>query len=56
MTALDEILFVADGIEPLRKPAPAIEHVREMVARGEDLDEVYAKWLMEECRDHILSA
>lgn len=42
MTALDEILFVADGIEPLRKPAPAIEHAREMVARGEDLDEVYA--------------
>lgn len=42
MTALDEILFVADGIEPLRKPAPAIGHVREMVARGEDLDEVYA--------------
>ena len=41
MTALDEILFVADGIEPLRKPAPAIEHVREMVARGEDLGEVY---------------
>ena len=41
MTALDEILFVADGIEPLRKPAPAIEHVRDMVARGENLDEVY---------------
>ena len=41
MTALDKILFVADGIEPLRKPAPAIEHVREMVARGEDLGEVY---------------
>ncbi len=41
MTALDKILFVADGIEPLRKPAPAIEHVREMVARSEDLGEVY---------------
>ena len=26
MTALDKILFVADGIEPLRKPAPAIHH------------------------------
>lgn len=41
MTGLDMILFVADGIEPLRKASPGIARVREMLARGASLPELY---------------
>ena len=41
MTALDMIVFVADGIEPLRKAVPDIERARQMVADREPLDQVY---------------
>ncbi len=40
MSALDMVLFVADGIEPLRKPSPGIEEVRAM-AGSSPLDEVF---------------
>jgi len=41
MTDLDMILFVADGIEPLRKASPGISHVREILADGAPLAELY---------------
>lgn len=43
MGALDMVLFVADGIEPLRKGSAGIERVRDMVRRGAPLHEVYAE-------------
>jgi predicted HD superfamily hydrolase involved in NAD metabolism len=43
MGALDMVLFVADGIEPLRKGSAGIEHVRDMVRRHAPLHEVYAE-------------
>lgn len=41
MSALDMVVFVADGIEPRRKDVPAIHETREMVDRREPLEEVY---------------
>lgn len=41
MSGLDMVVFVADGIEPLRKPSPGIERTRRMVEAGEPLDDVY---------------
>ena len=41
MTPLDMVVFVADGIEPIRKDVPAIHHVRELVEEGAPLEEVY---------------
>lgn len=41
MTALDMIVFVADGIEPLRPATPGIQATRDMVAARAPLDEVY---------------
>lgn len=40
MTPLQEVVFVADGIEPLRKSSPGIERVREMVGKA-PLNDVY---------------
>ena len=40
MTPLDEVVFVADGIEPLRKASEGIERTRSLVGR-EPLDDVY---------------
>ena len=40
MTPLDEVVFVADGIEPLRRSSKGIEETRSMVGR-EPLDDVY---------------
>lgn len=40
MTPLDMIVFVADGIEPLRRSTPDIERLRAMVGT-EPLDEIY---------------
>ena len=34
MSPLDEVLFVADGIEPLRPPTPGIERVRSLVGEA----------------------
>ena len=34
MGPLDEVLFVADGIEPLRPPSPGIERVRSLVGEA----------------------
>ena len=33
MTPLDEVIFVADGIEPLRKPSAGIDRVRRMAGK-----------------------
>ena len=33
MSPLDEVLFVADGIEPLRPDTPGIEHSRSLVGK-----------------------
>ena len=41
MTALDMVLFVADGIEPLRRDVPAIREVRDLVDARAPLDDVY---------------
>lgn len=41
MSDLDMVVFVADGIEPLRKAVPAIQRVRDMVEAHEPLEEVY---------------
>lgn len=41
MSPLDEVLFVADGIEPLRPPTPGIERTRALVAAGAPLDDVF---------------
>lgn len=41
MTPLDMIVFVADGIEPLRRDVPAIREVRELVDARAPLDDVY---------------
>lgn len=41
MTALDMVVFVADGIEPRRRAAPAIEEVRELVDARAPLADVY---------------
>lgn len=41
MTPLDMVVFVADGIEPLRRDVPAIHETRAMVDAGEPLAEVY---------------
>ncbi|QOY59880.1 bis(5'-nucleosyl)-tetraphosphatase (symmetrical) YqeK [Thermophilibacter immobilis] len=40
MSPLDEVLFVADGIEPLRPPAPGIEKTRALVGAA-PLDDVF---------------
>lgn len=40
MSALDQVLFVADGIEPLRKATPGIERVRSLVG-AVPLDELF---------------
>ena len=40
MNALDEVLFVADGIEPLRPDTPGIERSRSLVGR-ESLDDLF---------------
>jgi predicted HD superfamily hydrolase involved in NAD metabolism len=40
MTDLDKVLFVADGIEPLRKSVPAIERQRALVGEA-SLDELW---------------
>lgn len=40
MTPLDEVLFVADGIEPLRPASEGIEATRNMVGQA-SLDDVY---------------
>jgi predicted HD superfamily hydrolase involved in NAD metabolism len=40
MTPLDEVVFVADGIEPLRKASPGIDVVRRMVGRV-SLDDLF---------------
>lgn len=40
MSALDMVLFVADGIEPLRKPYPGIETIRGLVGTA-PLEEVF---------------
>lgn len=41
MTALDMIVFVADGIEPRRDGVDAIAHVRTMVDKREPLEQVF---------------
>lgn len=41
MSDLDMVVFVADGIEPLRKSSPGIQRTRDMVAAGEPLADVY---------------
>ena len=41
MTPLDMIVFVADGIEPIRRDVPAIHAVRELVDQRTLLDDVY---------------
>lgn len=40
MSTLDQVLFVADGIEPLRKATPGIERVRSLVGTV-PLDELF---------------
>ena len=40
MSDLDMVLFVADGIEPLRKPYPGIDNIRGLVGAA-PLDEVF---------------
>ena len=40
MCPLDEVLFVADGIEPLRPPSPGIERVRSLVGEAA-LDDLF---------------
>ncbi len=40
MGPLDEVLFVADGIEPLRPPSPGIERVRSLVGEA-TLDDLF---------------
>lgn len=41
MSALDMVVFVADGIEPLRRDVSAIHEVRELVDARAPLDDVY---------------
>lgn len=41
MSALDMVVFVADGIEPLRRDVPAIHEVRALVDRHAPLEDVY---------------
>ncbi|MBR2683410.1 MAG: bis(5'-nucleosyl)-tetraphosphatase (symmetrical) YqeK [Atopobiaceae bacterium] len=41
MTPLDMVVFVADGVEPIRKDVPAICHVRDMIEAHELLAEVF---------------
>ena len=41
MSELDMVVFVADGIEPIRKDVPAIHNVRQLVERGAPLSEVF---------------
>lgn len=41
MSGLDMVLFVADGIEPLRRESPGIARVRSMAWRGLPLSELY---------------
>ena len=40
MNPLDEVLFVADGIEPLRPSSPGIERVRKLVGKA-SLDDLF---------------
>ena len=40
MSALDEVLFVADGIEPLRPDTPGIERSRSLVGKA-SLDDLF---------------
>ena len=40
MSPLDEVLFVADGIEPLRPSSPGIERVRKLVGKA-SLDDLF---------------
>lgn len=40
MSPLDEVLFVADGIEPLRRDTPGIKHTRSLVGRA-SLDDLF---------------
>ncbi len=40
MSPLDEVLFVADGIEPLRPSSPGIERVRSLVGKA-SLDDLF---------------
>jgi predicted HD superfamily hydrolase involved in NAD metabolism len=41
MTQLDMVVFVADGIEPLRRDVPAIHEVRALVDERAPLEDVY---------------
>ena len=41
MSELDMVVFVADGIEPIRKDVPAIHNVRQLVEQGAPLSEVF---------------
>lgn len=41
MSDLDMVVFVADGIEPIRKDVPAIHRVRHLVEQGAPLSEVF---------------
>ena len=40
MAPLDEVLFVADGIEPLRPDSPPIDRLRALVGRA-PLDDLF---------------
>ena len=40
-STLDMVLFVADGIEPLRRDVPDIRQVRDMVLSGASLEDAY---------------
>ena len=40
MSGLDMVLFVADGIEPLRKASPGIKHLRDLVGKA-SLEDLY---------------
>lgn len=41
MTPLDMVVFVADGIEPIRRDVPAIHEVRSLVDEHAPLEDVY---------------
>lgn len=41
MSGLDMVLFVADGIEPLRPKTPGIQRTRDLVTKATPLEDVY---------------
>ena len=41
MSELDMVVFVADGIEPIRKDVPAIHNVRQLVEKSAPLEDVF---------------